>query len=149
MPCRNWKDFADIVEPAAAETKTSVLPEAPGGRLQSDAFEREGIAGVESDGGSHSGNVLHFLHHSVCATDLDGDLGWITAKTVAVNLHQVAARVRTSVRENSQNLRTVAKGVGGDGEPAVLEIGSEVDGTVRDAWRRARLDLSGTGNGDA
>src|SRR5258708_18262592 len=82
-------------------------------------------------------------------TDLDGDVCGIGAEAVAVNLHRVAARIRAGVWEELQNLRTVAEGVRSDGEPAVLEIGGQVDGAVRDAWRRARLDLSRCGNGDA
>src|SRR5205807_1246001 len=117
--------------------------------LKSNAFQRKRISSVETERRKDSREALDFLHDGICSADLHGDLCWIAAKTVAVDLYRVAAGIRTGVWENSQDLRTVAEGVRGDGEPAVLKIGSEVDGAVREAWRRSRLDLSGTGNRDA
>src|SRR5260370_14693706 len=68
---------------------------------------------------------------------------------VGVDLEQGGGGIRAGVWEELENLRTVAESVRGDGKPAVLEIGGQVDGAARDAWRRARLDLSRCGNCDA
>src|SRR5260370_36594830 len=83
------------------------------------------------------------------ASKLYGDLCGNGGEAVAVDLHRVAARIRAGVWEELENLRTVAESVRGDGKPAVLEIGGQVDGAARDAWRTARLALSRRGNCDA
>ncbi len=111
--------------------------------MQGDPLERERIAGIETERGGDAGDAVHFLHGGVCAADFHGDFCCIVAKAVAVDLHGVAAGVHAGVGEELQDLRTVAEGVRGDGEPAVLEIGGQVEGAVGNAWGRARLDLSG------
>ena len=146
--CRNWNDLDDIVEPEGVETKTSAFPEEPGGVRKGDALERKRIAGIEAERSSDIRYILHFLDGRIFAADFYGDLCWIAAEAVPVDLHQVAARIRAGVWEELQNLRTVAEGVRGDGKPAVLEIRAQIDGAVRDAWRRVRLDLGESRNGD-
>src|SRR5713226_4034206 len=72
----------------------------------------------------------------------------IVAEAVAIDLHRVATGIHACVGEKLQNLRTVAEGVRGDSEPAVLKIRGQIDSAVRNAWRRVRLDLRGSGNTD-
>src|SRR5258708_14659498 len=70
----------------------------------------------------------------------------MSGEAVAIDLHGIAAGMRAGVGEKLQNLRTVTESVRSDGEPAVLEIRGQVDGAVRNAGGRARLDLSWAGN---
>jgi hypothetical protein len=89
--------------------------------LQSDAFEGKGIAGVETQRRSDTGDALYFLYRGGRAANLYADLCRVSAKAVTVDLRHVAARSPPRIGKNLQNLRAVAESIRRNGDPAILE----------------------------
>src|SRR5712664_1179190 len=113
----------------------------PGGRLNRDALQRKWIAGVESERWRDVGDALNFCNRCVCRPNLHSDFCGIAAESVAIDLHRITTTGRACVREDLQDLRAIAEGVGREHQPAVVEKGSYIDGSFGNAGRRVRLDL--------
>src|SRR4029077_2689369 len=61
-----------------------------------------------------------------------------------IDLDCLTSRFRPSVGEDFEDLRTVAEGVGRNGQPATGEIRGDIDRPAYKSWRSGALNLRGT-----
>ena len=117
------------------------FPRVSGRSLHGDSFESKRVVRTDTGRSRNLRYVFYFLHGCVRTTNLDRQFARIVAKSVAVNLQGVAARLQAGIGQNLENLRAETEGIRREREPSAGKVGGNIAGSVRDAGRRRGVDL--------